>query len=153
VILSVAQSIDGHIDDTALERLVLSSPEDLDRIDEDRADVDAILIGATTLRKDDPTLQVKSPQRVAARAARGEPEQLLRVIVSHPGTSADLRLWGSLGAKAVYVHAPAAADAAKTLDGLADVVPVDPDGGFGPVLNDLGRRGIRRLIDAVSAAS
>jgi riboflavin biosynthesis pyrimidine reductase len=117
------------------------------------AAVDAILIGATTLRKDDPTLQVKFPQRVAARAARGEPEQLLRVIVSHPGTSRRTCACGAPGAKAVYVYAPAAADAAKTLDGLADVVPVDPDGGFGPVLDDLGRRGIRRLIEAVSAAS
>lgn len=147
VLLSVAQSIDGYIDDTTPERLVLSSPEDLDRVDEARAGVDAILVGATTLRRDNPTLRVKSPERVAGRAARGEPEQLLRVIVSRSGNlPRDLRLWGSPGPKAVYVHEPNAAGAAKTLDGLADVVPLDPGGGFGAMLDDLGGRGIRRIM-------
>lgn len=147
VILSVAQSINGHIDDTTPERLVLSSTEDLDRVDGVRAGVDAILIGATTLRRDNPTLRVKSPDRVAARLARGEPAQLLRVIVSRTGRiPADLRLWGSDGAKVVYVHEPAASAAAKVLDGLAEVVPVDRDAGFGPVLDDLGQRGVRRLM-------
>jgi 5-amino-6-(5-phosphoribosylamino)uracil reductase len=147
VLLSVAQSIDGYIDDTTPERLVLSSPEDLDRVDEARAGVDAILIGATTLRRDNPTLRVKSPERVAAREARGESPQLLRVIVSRSGSlPRDLRLWGSPGPKVVYVQEPAAAVAAKALDGLADVVPVDPGAGFGPVLDDLAERGIGRIM-------
>jgi hypothetical protein len=34
VLLSVAQSLDGYIDDPSPDRLVLSSPEDLDRVDE-----------------------------------------------------------------------------------------------------------------------
>jgi 5-amino-6-(5-phosphoribosylamino)uracil reductase len=147
VLLSVAQSIDGYIDDATPERLVLSSPEDLDRVDEVRASVDAILIGAATLRRDNPTLRVKSPQRVAAREARGEPPQLLRVIVSRSGNlPRDLRLWGSDGPKVVYVHKPNAADAAGQLDGLADIVPLGPEAGFSPMLDDLGARGIRRLL-------
>ena len=147
VLLSVAQSIDGYIEDTAPEHLVLSSPEDLDRVDEVRAGVDAIMIGAVTLRRDNPTLRVKSPERVAAREARGEPPQLLRVIVSKSGNiPRDRRLWGSPGPKVVYVHEPNAASAAKQLDGLTDVVPLNPSAGFGPVLDDLGNRGIRRLM-------
>jgi riboflavin-specific deaminase-like protein len=147
VLLSVAQSIDGYIDDTTPQRLVLSSPEDLDRVDEVREGVDAIMIGAVTLRRDNPTLRVKSPERVAARVARGEPPQLLRAIVTRSGNiPRDLRLWGSSGPKVVYVHEAAAADAAKTLDGLADVVPLDPGAGFGPILDDLGQRGIHHLM-------
>ena len=56
VVLSVAMSIDGHIDDRSPERLLLSSPEDFDRVDQLRADSDAVLVGAGTLRSDDPRL-------------------------------------------------------------------------------------------------
>lgn len=147
VLLSVAQSIDSYIDDTTAQHLVLSSPEDLDRVDEVRADVDAILVGAVTLRRDNPTLRVKSAERIAARIARGEPPQLLRVIVTRSGNiPRDLRLWASPGEKLVYAAEPAAADLTKMLDGLADVVPLDPGAGFGPMLDDLGKRRIRRLM-------
>jgi riboflavin biosynthesis pyrimidine reductase len=67
------------------------------------------------------------------------------VIVPRP-PSGPLRLWGSPGLKVVYAHEAAAAGVAKTLDGLADVVPLDPDAGFGPMLEDLEQRGIRRLM-------
>jgi 5-amino-6-(5-phosphoribosylamino)uracil reductase len=39
---------------------LLSSPEDFERVDLERARVDAILVGATTLRKDNPRLMVRS---------------------------------------------------------------------------------------------
>jgi 5-amino-6-(5-phosphoribosylamino)uracil reductase len=147
VLLSVAQSVDGFIDDTTAERLVLSSAEDLDRVDEVRAGVDAILIGATTLRRDNPTLRVKSPERVAGRVARGEPPQLLRVIVTGSGElPAGLRLWASEGDKAVYCPDAVAPLLRKTLNGLADVVPTGPALDFGAMLDDLGKRGIRRLM-------
>ena len=58
VLLSVAQSLDGYIDDPSPERLTLSSPEDLDRVDEVRAGCDAIMVGAVTLRRDNPRLRV-----------------------------------------------------------------------------------------------
>ena len=58
VLLSVAQSLDGYIDDPSPDRLVLSSPEDLDRVDEVRAGCDAIMVGAVTLRRDNPRLRV-----------------------------------------------------------------------------------------------
>lgn len=46
VLLSAAVSLDGYLDDTGPERLLLSSPADFDRVDEVRASVDAILVGA-----------------------------------------------------------------------------------------------------------
>ena len=63
-------SVDGYIDDTTPERLRLSDEEDFDRVDQVRAESDAILIGATTLRRDNPRLIVKSPRRQADRARR-----------------------------------------------------------------------------------
>lgn len=147
VLLSVAQSIDGFIDDTTPQRLVLSSPEDLDRVDEVRASVDAIMIGAVTLRRDNPTLRVKSPQRVAARIERGEPGQLLRVIATRSGNlTQDLRLWRADGLKVVYCPDAAAPGLKDTLAGLADVVPLGADVDFAALLDDLGNRGVRRLM-------
>jgi 5-amino-6-(5-phosphoribosylamino)uracil reductase len=85
VLLSAAVSVDGFLDDTAAERLVLSGPEDLDRVDAVRAGVDAILVGATTVRRDDPRLRVRSAERVAARVAAGLPPQPLRVVLTGSG--------------------------------------------------------------------
>ena len=50
VIVSAAMSIDGCIDDSSTERLVLSDEADLDRVDELRASCDAVLVGAGTVR-------------------------------------------------------------------------------------------------------
>lgn len=47
VLLSVATSLDGYIDDMNEARLMLSNEEDFDRVDEVRAGVDAILVGRT----------------------------------------------------------------------------------------------------------
>jgi len=85
VISSVAMSLDGHIDDRSGQRLILSGPADLDRVDEVRAGVDAILVGAGTVRRDDPRLQVRDPARVAARIAAGKPAQPLKVTISGSG--------------------------------------------------------------------
>jgi len=54
-------------------RLRLSDEEDFDRVDQVRAESDAILIGATTLRRDNPRLIVKSLRRQAERETRELP--------------------------------------------------------------------------------
>jgi len=61
VLLSCAMSIDGHIDDNGPERLLLSNAEDFDRVDEVRASCDAIMVGAGTVRRDNPRLLIRSP--------------------------------------------------------------------------------------------
>jgi 5-amino-6-(5-phosphoribosylamino)uracil reductase len=65
-LLSCGMSIDGYIDTATDERLVLSNDADLDRVDAVRADSDAILVGAATLRNDNPRLLVRAPSRRAA---------------------------------------------------------------------------------------
>jgi 5-amino-6-(5-phosphoribosylamino)uracil reductase len=85
-VLSCAVSADGCLDDASPRRLVLSGPEDLDEVDELRASVDAILVGAGTIRADDPALLVRSPARIAARVARGVTEHPLRVTLTASGS-------------------------------------------------------------------
>jgi 5-amino-6-(5-phosphoribosylamino)uracil reductase len=78
-------SLDGHIDDHSDRRLILSGPADLDRVDEVRAGVDAILVGAGTVRRDNPRLRVRDAVRVAARVAAGKPAQPLKVTITGSG--------------------------------------------------------------------
>src|SRR5215469_2110283 len=85
VLLSVATSIDGHIDDTSPDRLLLSNAEDFDRVDQVRAESDAILIGATTIRRDNPRLIVNSEARREARAQNGLPPYPVKVTVTGSG--------------------------------------------------------------------
>ena len=150
VILSAAMSIDGYIDDTSPERLRLSDEADFDRVDQVRAESDAIMIGATTLRRDNPRLIVKSPDRQAARVARGLPACPLKVTVTASGDlSPELRFWHSDGARVVYCPDAVAGKVRDTLGDLADVADVaglDVSLDFAAMLDDLGRRGVRQFM-------
>jgi 5-amino-6-(5-phosphoribosylamino)uracil reductase len=59
VIQKCAMSVDGFIDDASNERLILSNKEDFERVNALRAECDAILVGAGTVRADNPKLQTK----------------------------------------------------------------------------------------------
>ncbi|GEC08301.1 5-amino-6-(5-phosphoribosylamino)uracil reductase [Streptomyces spinoverrucosus] len=128
VLLSAAVSLDGYLDDTGPERLLLSSPADFDRVDEVRASVDAILIGAGTIRADNPRLLVNSPERRAARVAAGKPEYPLKVTVSGSGElDPTANFWHTGGEKVVYTttegalrlkETPVAADVVALGDSL-----------------------------------
>ena len=85
VVLSCAMSLDGCLDGTGEDRLVLSGVADLDRVDAERAAADAILVGAGTIRRDDPRLLVRSARRQAERRASGRPPQPAGVTVTASG--------------------------------------------------------------------
>jgi riboflavin-specific deaminase-like protein len=147
VLLSVATSIDGYIDDTSPHRLLLSNAEDFDRVDQVRSESDAILVGGNTLRRDNPRLLVNSPVRRAARVAEGRPEYPLKVTVTASGDlGPDLKFWHHGGKKVVYTTDVAAPKVRDTLDGLADVVSTGPEVDFAAMLDDLTGRGVRQLM-------
>ncbi|WP_063044148.1 dihydrofolate reductase family protein [Nocardia pseudovaccinii] len=147
VLLSVAVSVDGYIDDASPERLKLSNAADFDRVDQVRAESDAILIGAQTLRRDNPRLLVDSADRRAVRVAAGKPEYPLKIAVSARGDlDPELRFWHHGGDKLVYTTHAGAAKLGDRLAGLAEVVPLGADIDLAALLDDLGRRGIARLM-------
>jgi 5-amino-6-(5-phosphoribosylamino)uracil reductase len=146
VILSVAVSLDGCIDDTSSERLLLSSAEDFDRVDAVRAECDALLIGAGTLRQDNPRLLVASPQRRASRVRRGLSAHPLKVVVTASGDlDPGLRFWHCGGRKVVY-SGSAPSRMRDRFQGTAEVVELDTPLHLGAVLDDLAARGVRRLL-------
>ncbi|MFF3568313.1 RibD family protein [Nocardia jiangxiensis] len=147
VLLSAAVSLDGYLDDASPDRLLLSNPADFDRVDAVRADSDAILVGAQTLRSDNPRLLVTDPDRRARRIAAGKPEYPVKVTVSARGDlDPALRVWHHGGDKIVYTTGLGASRLGDRLSGLADVVSLGATIDFGTLLDDLGRRGITRLM-------
>ncbi len=146
VLLSAAVSLDGYLDDTGPERLLLSSPADFDRVDEVRASVDAILVGAGTIRADNPRLLVNSASRRAARVSAGRPEYPLKVTVSGSGElDPGANFWHTGGDKVVYTTEKGA-ERARALGLAADVVGLGPDLDWRRLLEDLHARGVRRLM-------
>ncbi|WP_067696670.1 RibD family protein [Nocardia jejuensis] len=147
VLLSVAVSVDGYIDDASPNRLLLSNAADFDRVDALRADSDAVLIGAETLRRDNPRLLVNSQDRRVRRVADGKPEYPLRVVVTASGNlDASQRFWHQGGERLVYTTDSGAARLADRFDGPAKVVSLGAVPDFADLLDDLGKRGIERLM-------
>ena len=141
-------SLDGYIDDASDVRLVLSGPEDLDQVDELRAGCDAILVGAGTIRSDDPRLLIRSLARREARVARGAAPDLVRVVLTSSGDlDPAARIFAS-GSAATIVYAASAGVArlARRLGDLADVVDAGDPLDLTTVLADLAGRGVRRLM-------
>jgi riboflavin-specific deaminase-like protein len=147
VLLSAAVSLDGYLDDTTTERLLLSSPADFDRVDEVRASVDAILIGAGTIRADNPRLLVNSAERRAARVAAGKPEYPLKVTVSASGElDPTANFWHTGGEKIVYTTEKGAERLRRT-PVAADVVALGAELDWRGLLDHLRTaRGVERLM-------
>jgi 5-amino-6-(5-phosphoribosylamino)uracil reductase len=147
-LLSCGMSIDGYLDTATDERLVLSNDADLDRVDAVRADSDAILVGAATLRNDNPRLLVRAPSRRAERTARGLPATPIKVTVTTRAEldpCADFFVTGDIE-KLVYCPTDAVAEARCRLGAVATVV----DGGrlveMRRLSEDLHARGVGRLM-------
>jgi 5-amino-6-(5-phosphoribosylamino)uracil reductase len=137
-IVSCAVSLDGYLDDTSPDRLILSGPQDLDEVDELRAGADAILVGAGTIRADNPRLLIRDQARVAARESAGKPPHPRRVTVTATGDlDPAARFFTGPGAPLVYCTTAAAATARTRLGDKAVVIDVGPELSLAAVLHDL----------------
>jgi 5-amino-6-(5-phosphoribosylamino)uracil reductase len=149
VVLSCAISVDGCLDAPGPDRLVLSGEADLDRVDEERSQADAIMVGAGTIRRDDPRLLIRAPERRAARAASGLPEHPAGVTLTASGDlDPGARFFtGAAGVRRlVYCPAPLVTSLQIMLNELAQVIAIPAPAGLGAVLTDLAGRGVRRLL-------
>jgi len=147
-VLSCSMSIDGYIDGATESRLMLSNAEDFDRVDEVRAGVDAILVGATTVRNDNPRLLVRDPARRAVRLERGSPEHPTKVTVTQRGRlDPSRRFFAADGAtKLVYADSRVAEPLRARVGHAAEVVDAGRPVRMASLCADLHRRGVRRLM-------
>jgi len=147
-LLSCGMSIDGYLDSTAEQRLVLSNAADLDRVDAVRAGCDAILVGAATVRNDNPRLLVRAQARQEERVAQGLPRSPMKVTVTGGGQLDACAEFFAAGAseKLVYCASATAAEARERLGHVATVVdggqPVDMQ----RISEDLYARGVKLLM-------
>ncbi len=147
VLLSCATSADGYLDDASPARLILSGPADLDRVDEVRAGCDAILVGAGTIRADDPRLLIRDPRRRARRAARGLPEHPARVTLTATGDLDPAARFFAPGAHRLVYCATSALSAAKaSLGDRAVLIDAGDPLSLGALLSDLAERSVARLL-------
>ena len=147
-LLSCGVSIDGYLGGATEKRLLLSNQADLDRVDAVRAGCDAILVGAATVRNDNPRLLVKSRARQEERVARGLPPLPIKVTLTRRAQLDACANFFAMGAteKLVYCASAAVAEARDRLGPVATVVdggqPVD----LHRMSEDLCARGVRRLM-------
>src|SRR4051812_26000586 len=146
-LLSCSVSIDGYIGNGA-SRLLLSNDADFDRVDAVRASCDAILVGAETVRLDNPRLQVRSQARRDERAAQGLAPSPMKVTVTRRAELDARAAFFTVGdaEKIVYCARPRVIDAQKRLGPVATVI----DGGetveMRTLSSDLAARGVERLM-------
>jgi len=147
VIVSAAVSADGYLDDLSPKRLMLSSPEDWAEVFRLRAACDAILVGAGTLRKDNPALVIRDEALRAERRARGAEADILKVTVSRSGDlSPDLRFFTEgVGEKVVFLPEDVDPKKRAALERVAAVIAV-PEISAAAVVDGLVRRGVSTLL-------
>jgi 5-amino-6-(5-phosphoribosylamino)uracil reductase len=147
-LLSCGVSLDGYLDSGSDQRLILSNDADLDRVDAVRASCDAILVGAATVRNDNPRLLVRSDARRELRAARGLPPTPAKVTVTRTGQlDPGARFFTEGDAeRLVYCESSALVDARCRLGAMATVLDGGQRVSMHRVSEDLHSRGVRRLM-------
>jgi 5-amino-6-(5-phosphoribosylamino)uracil reductase len=147
-LLSCALSLDGYLGSATARRLELSNDADFDRVDAVRASCDAILVGAATVRHDNPRLLVRSKARRDERAAQRLPPSPIKVTLTERGeldARADFFTTGD-AEKLVYCASGRVADARSRLGSVATIVDAGQPVEMRRISEDLGARGVRRLM-------
>ena len=153
VLLNFASTLDGKINPAPGKRvgafMMSRHKEDLRRMRTLRAQADAVLIGATNLRADDPDLALSADER-KARGAAGKPEPL-RLVVTTTGNalSPGMKMFDpKRGGPAIVVHTSRMPeDARRALAAVAELVQLGEDRVPMPdLLSWLQGRGVGTLL-------
>ncbi len=143
ITLSAAVTADGYLDDDSPERLIVSTPEDWEEVHRLRAVHDAILVGAETLRRDDPALLLRNESYRESRRARGLRPDIAKVTLTRSGTLSPAMRFFTEGDAERYVFA---ATPLPELDATAEVIVADEPITAAWIVTELEKRGIRSLF-------
>ena len=150
VCINMAMTADGKITSARREEPAFSSRLDKKTMDRLRAEADAVLVGAGTLRADNPPLNVRDPEMKAHRRSLGKPDGLVNVVVTASArVDPDSRFFtgGEAAGRIVATVEDAPADRLARLAEVAEVWTL----GRGRVelpllLTRLKARGMKRLL-------
>ena len=143
VTLSYAVTSDGYLDDSSSNRLILSTPEDWAAVYRLRAEHDAILVGAETVRRDNPSLRLHDEAARARRREAGLRPDIARVTLTASGAlDPDLRFF-TAGDAERFVFATHELPA---LNERATVIRCEEPITAARIVTELEKRGIRSLL-------
>lgn len=143
IFASVALSSDGYMDDCSSRRLILSTPVDWRDVLRLRAEADAILVGAETIRRDDPSLTLHDEALQRHRIAEGRDAEPMKVTLSR-----SLRLdprakffTTGLGQRLIFTtsNAPTPLEASATLIRCPELTAAR-------IVTELEKRGVHKLF-------
>lgn len=150
IFINIATSADGKIDTFERKGSAISSKRDKERVDQLRADADAVLVGGKTLLGELPKLTVKSEALREARVKRGVTSNPIKVGVV---TSADIPLDSDFikagPARAViFTTSRTSISQLETLraNGVEVFVDDAPRVNLGKMMETLGELGVKRLM-------
>ncbi len=143
IILSAAVTADGCMDDSSPRRLVISNAPDWAEVHRLRAECDAILVGAETLRRDDPALVIRDAALRSKRTEHGRDADLTKVVVSGSAAlSPTLRFFteGAGTRRIVICRTDADPELTARLEPVAEIVRLDriTAAGIAAALQELG---------------
>jgi 5-amino-6-(5-phosphoribosylamino)uracil reductase len=147
-LLSCALSLDGYLDAGTDDRLILSNADDFARVDAVRADSDAVLVGAATVRHDDPRLLVRSPALRARRLESDLPATPAKVTLTRRADLDPCAAFFTAGEadRLVYCASGSLPRARRRLGDVATVIDGGRQVDVRWLVEDLHRRGVRRLM-------
>ncbi len=131
------------MDDNSSERLVISNAADWQEVYDLRSHCDAIMVGAETLRRDNPSLRIKDDSVRLSRVTRGLRPDIAKVTITRSGNLSPESRFFTTGDAERYVFSERGIAA---LEGLAEVISCD--GAISPafVVTALERRGVETLM-------
>ena len=127
ITLSYATSKDGYLDDCSKCRLILSPSADWEAVYRLRSEQDAIIIGAETLRRDNPSLKLVPMRVVISRSGNLDPEARFFTVGE--------------AQRVVFTQRPNPA-----LERVAEVILCEEGITARRVVTELERRGVNRLM-------
>ncbi len=148
ITLNSVLGIDGGVVDSRGGSSRLSSAHDRNWMDAIRDASDAVLVGAGTIRSENPSLVVHSPGRLAERAASGRPAQPLPVVLTERGDlDRGRRIFAGGEPRPLILVSASGRDRAAPLCDLADVEVLDAGMAvIDAVIAALAARGVSRLL-------
>lgn len=141
IILSAAVTADGALDDCSAERLRISDAADWAAVEALRGQCDAILVGANTVRRDNPRLVLPETAR-QSRQSEGRCPDLVKVTVTRTGCLDPESKFFTCGQgdKIVFSESPL-----PPLEGRAEVIVARPITAA-RIVTELEKRGIGSLM-------
>lgn len=143
VTLSAAVTADGFLDDNNPARLIVSTPEDWAAVLRLRAEHDAILVGAETLRRDNPALLLRDEAARHRRLSAGLRPDIAKVTLTASGRLAPSLRFFTEGDADRYVFS---SNEISELKSFAEVISTDAPVTAAAIVTQLEKRGIERLL-------